>query len=57
MSIKIPEETGTPGWLELYDLSLHSDVESRLPYGPYIHGLMDAEDHFYPDQPFTVITE
>jgi hypothetical protein len=114
MSIKISEETGTPGWLELYDLSLHSDVEARLPQGPYlrgqvdfehrrfepdeltilgtpminpsefggtpgwvelsslqfygdmtaiqpsppyIHGLMDSAQHFYPDEPFTVITD
>ena len=35
------EERGVPGWLELYDLSLHSDVEARTPLGAYIRGTVD----------------
>lgn len=33
-----PPAQATPGWLELYDLSLHSDVEAVAPQGLYIKG-------------------
>ncbi len=34
------EERGVPGWLELYDLSLHRDFEARTPLGAYIRGMV-----------------
>ena len=36
------EKNGVPGWLELYDLSLHKDVEAVAPKGAYIRGHVDA---------------
>jgi hypothetical protein len=47
-SSKINHSEGQPGWLELYDLSLHSDVEARSPMGAYIQGKISEEQHFFP---------
>lgn len=47
-SLKINPKQGQPGWLELYDLSLHSDVEARSPRGTYIKGKISEEQHFFP---------
>ncbi len=41
------EERGVPGWLELYDLSLHSDVEARTPLGAYILGIVDLQNNSF----------
>lgn len=41
------EQKGVPGWLELYDLSLHSDVEARSPLGAYIRGIVDFDTHSF----------
>ena len=43
------QEKGIPGWLELYDLSLHTDVEALLPKGAYIHGLVGPGKKFEPE--------
>ena len=42
------EDRGTPGWLELYDLSLHSDVDAVAPRGAYIRGNVGPETRFEP---------
>ncbi|MBN2000950.1 N-acetylmuramoyl-L-alanine amidase [candidate division KSB1 bacterium] len=42
------ERTGAPGWLELFDLSLHTDVEAVSPTGPYIRGTVDGDTSFTP---------
>lgn len=36
------------GWLELYDLSLHQDIESISPNGAYIRGVLGGENKFNP---------
>jgi hypothetical protein len=45
---KINHPEGTPGWLELYDLSLHPDMEARSPHGAYIKGIIKANNYFSP---------
>lgn len=45
---KINRLEGTPGWLELYDLSLHQDMEGRIPRGAYIKGVIIENDLFSP---------
>ena len=47
-SSKISHSQGQPGWLELYDLSLHSDIEARSPRGLYIKGKINEEQRFFP---------
>lgn len=37
---KLEQSNGIPGWLELYDLSLHQDIEARAPKGAYIRGMI-----------------
>lgn len=36
------------GWLELSNLTFHSDVEGVAPSGAYIRGTMDSENRFTP---------
>ena len=43
-----PAVLATPGWLELYDLSLHSDVEAVAPQGLYIRGDVGPGRDFVP---------
>lgn len=45
---KIYHLEGTPGWLELYDLSLHRDMEARIPRGAYIKGVIKTNNFFSP---------
>lgn len=44
------------GWLELTTLKFHSDIEAVAPIPPYVHGEMDSEEHFYPDEPYKIIS-
>ncbi|OKH32565.1 hypothetical protein NIES2119_25870 [[Phormidium ambiguum] IAM M-71] len=46
---KLGQDRGMPGWLELYDLSLHSDIEAQNPRGAYIKGKIGAENNFTPE--------
>ena len=39
---------GTPGWLELHNLSLHRDTEAVSPKGVYVKGHIDDEHRFTP---------
>lgn len=39
---------GIPGWLELYDLSLHKDFEAVTPKGAYIRGNISGQKWFEP---------
>ena len=43
----INKSQGQPDWLELYDLSLHSDTEVWSPKGAYIQGKIIEEQHFF----------
>ena len=52
---KAPETDVTPGWVELSTVTFHRDVEAVAPRPPYVHGAMDEEGHFYPDEPFEII--
>jgi len=45
---KESDQIGLPGWLELYDLSLHTDVEAVVPKGAYIRGKVDGRNKFEP---------
>jgi hypothetical protein len=47
-SEKTNQNRGMPGWLELYDLSLHGDMEARIPLNAYIRGLIGGEKKFSP---------
>lgn len=40
---KLEQPGEMPGWLELYDLSLHRDIEAQVPRGAYIRGRVGAE--------------
>lgn len=40
------QNRGIPGWLELYDLSLHGDMEAKIPLNAYIRGLIGGEKKF-----------
>ena len=42
------EYPSTPGWLELYDLKTHSDVEQVAPVGFYIRGTVGGATAFEP---------
>ena len=39
---------GTPGWLELYDLSFHQQSEAVSPKGLNIKGDLEKENNFIP---------
>ncbi len=39
---------GTPGWVELHDLSFHPQQEAVSPKGLYIEGNMGEENNFIP---------
>lgn len=54
---KSSEIGGTPGWVELRTVQFHGDMEAVQPIPPYVHGFMDEDNHFYPDEPFAVISE
>ncbi|PSB15966.1 hypothetical protein C7B61_00915 [filamentous cyanobacterium CCP1] len=45
---EIDDTQGTPGWLELYDLSLHQAMEARKPVGAYIEGIIGINGNFFP---------
>lgn len=45
---RINQDKGIPGWLELYDLGLHGDMEARLPIGAYIRGNISPGRQFSP---------
>ena len=51
------EGRGVPGWLELYDLSLHSDVEARTPLDAYIRGIVDFGNHSFKPSEDTISGE
>lgn len=56
-AISKPENIGqNSGWLDLETLQLHSDIQAVAPSLPYVHGQMDEEGHFYPDEPFKIIS-
>lgn len=42
------ESKGVPGWLELFDLSLHKDFEAVAPKGAYIRGKIGGQTKFEP---------
>lgn len=46
---KLDQTRGVPGWLELYDLSLHTDTEAQAPKGAYIRGRIGTEQKFIPE--------
>ncbi len=46
---KLDRSDRMPGWLELYDLSLHGDMEARSPKGAYIRGSIGPEPKFLPE--------
>ena len=55
----IPKPEGmsrNPGWVELETLQFHRDIEAVAPIPPYVHGEMDQDNHFYPDEPYQIIT-
>lgn len=54
---KPTEMGGTPGWVELRTVQFHGDMEAVQPIPPYVHGFMDTESHFYPDEPFSIVGE
>ena len=54
---KSSEISGTPGWVELRTVQFHGDMEAVRLIPPYVQGLMDEKNHFYPDEPFAVIGE
>ena len=37
-----------PGWVELYDLSTHTDVEARTPKGYHVRGMVGGITPFEP---------
>ena len=45
---KMGQARGMPGWLELYDLSLHRDMEAQSHKGAYILGTIAEEKRFFP---------
>lgn len=56
-AIPKPENIGqNSGWVELETRRFHSDIEAVAPRPPYVHGLRDREEHFYPDEPYKIIT-
>ena len=56
-AIPQPEDIGqNSGWVELETRRFHSDIEAVTPRPPYVHGLRDHEAHFYPDEPYRIIT-
>ncbi|MCM1983746.1 hypothetical protein [Lyngbya confervoides] len=54
---KPPQLQGTPGWLEINTLTFHPEAEARPPHPPYLPGIMDHANHFYPDEPYEVVTD
>ncbi|MDJ0715434.1 MAG: hypothetical protein QNJ54_14610 [Prochloraceae cyanobacterium] len=54
---KPPEAALTPGWVNLTNVQFHSDVEAIAPIPPYVHGEIDEQQHFYPDEPFKISGE
>ena len=56
-AIPKPEEiSSSPGWVELETLQFHRDIEAVAPIPPYVHGEMDEDNHFYPDEPYEIMT-
>lgn len=56
-AIPKPEDIGqNSGWIELETRRFHSDIEAVAPRPPYVHGVRDKEHHFYPDEPYEIIT-
>ena len=54
---KAPESNVAPGWVELKTIEFHRDVEGVSLIPPYVHGVMDEEGHFYPEEPLKIINE
>ena len=52
---KAPVTDVTRGWVELRTLNTHRDMEAVAPIRPYVHGSIDEERHFYPDEPFEIV--
>jgi hypothetical protein len=42
------ESVAMPGWMELYDLSIHRDVEAIAPTGYHVRGLINEDRLFEP---------
>ena len=56
-AISKPENMSpNPGWVELETLEFHSDREAVAPIPPYIYGEIDENQHFYPDEPYQIIS-
>lgn len=46
--MKEQKTSAVPGWLELYDLSTHRDVEALGPRGYHIRGMLGGRATFEP---------
>lgn len=56
-AIQKPENIGqNSGWVELETRRFHSDIEAVAPHYPYVKGTKDQDGHFYPNEPYTIIS-
>lgn len=46
--MKEQQTFAVPGWVELHNLSAHTDVESRTPQGYYVRGMVGGITPFEP---------
>ena len=55
-AIPKPEDIGqNSGWVELENRRFHSEIEAVAPRHPYIKGIKDQDDNFYPHKPYEII--
>jgi hypothetical protein len=52
----VPGTGTTPGWVELHTRRFHRAVEAVAPARPYVEGVMDENGRFYPNEPYTIVT-